>query len=917
MTRSTTLRRSHRSLSSLSSAAGSCRDVMAAATNSAKARLKAGAIDLNEELNADLVIARHLWQDHRLLPPQSSLRERWESALVWFALYSSFIIPMRVAFGVADEPLFVVGEILVDACFLLDILLCFRTAILTRDYELVFEPSTIARRYIGSGWFLVDLAASLPLDYLAPSWAHRSVLQLNRVCRVSRMFKPVDIVAKLDRRVATSATWVRIFLDFRILFYCAHIVGCMWWGIGYFEYQCAEAALASIAAEGVLPGAAELAHLNASDAFRLLGATDERIVAAATLCGEGIPWVVRTETRALASAPVFQQYVTSLYWAIVTIVRNPWVPPDTQYEKIFTFGVIAFGTIAFALIIGNVNQMVRIYDDASAARRRRLAAIRSFMDFHSLPPSLQEKMIKYTEGDWQMTAGISAGKALAQLPAVLRSRVLMCIHRDLRLQCPLFDGLPRECVSLLFESLQPQLCLQGEPLIEPGQLLWELFLLRRGALSIRRAAGEARPRGAAGKDAQHGRGRQQQRQQQQRRARAGGGAPRDDDGDDDDHWTANAAVVAAAAAAGGAHGHGHGLGALVHHQHREKRVSRDDMDVDPLVPRRRRGAEALSAYIRVLDKPGQYVGLVHPFERPPRARFRVSAVKQCQLLRVTQSAVWRVLSHFPFEVQEHVCGALVEHYNATLATLQLPLHTPSARAGRGSAAEAGNVMGGGADEAGGGGASEGVGTFDASALGSYAVEERIELVRGGAKGGAGTAADARRASLVGAPSASKVSIPALQRQADVDGISAQIVAMQTVLEECEGRVAALRDRAASLPELCETLLRVQAQLTQRPRLPQLPPGTFDGQSSSAAAPSADSGGGGGAPPTGQSSGARRCAASRAAAPRSCARARGISQCRRPHDDGPRLRGRPRRRRAVDAPAAREHDPFNLENPLAA
>lgn len=730
-------------------------------------RLKAGAIDLNEEKNADLVIARHLWQDHRLLPPQSDVRERFERVLVFFALYSSFIVPMRVAFGVAEDPFFVVLELLVDIAFLLDVLLCFRTAILTRDYELVFEPSLIAKQYVGSGWFFIDLLASLPLDYFAPNWPYRSVLQLNRVFRVTRLLKPIDIVAKLDRRVATSATWMRIFLDFRILFYCAHIVGCMWWGIGYLEYQCIERRFAQIASDAVLSGADQLAQMNTSEVFAVFGPSDELILAATSECGEGVPWVVRTETRELTSAPLLQQYVTSLYWSIATIVRNPWIAPDTQYEKIFTFGVIAFGTVAFALIIGNVNQMVRIYDEASAARRRRLASIRVFMAFHQLPASLQTKMISYAEGDWQMTAGISFDKALGQLPPVLRSRVLMFIHADLRRQCPLFEGLPRECASLLIAQLQPQLCLQGEALIEPGSLLWELFLLRRGSLSIKRAAAET---GSVNK----------------RR-------------ESDDDYAATSSL-----GRGGAN---------------KRRVSDDAVS---LLPRRRRGAEQ-GAYLRVLDKPGQYVGLVHPFEQPPRAQFRVSAIKQCQLLRVTQSTLWQVLSHFRPEVQERFCEALREHYDATLAALKLPAHeSPS------------SVMLGAAKSAFQGGD----GAFRRSTAGAFALEERIELVRGSVAEGVAEG----RASIAAPQTFGSVSVSALQRQADVDEASAKINEMQQALEACEKRAEALGNSAASLPTLYTSLLKVQAELSQRPHLPRLPSGVM---TNGAAASSSSSGAGGG------------------------------------------------------------------------
>ena len=93
----------------------------AVAADAAKASLRFGAIDLNEEKNADLVIARHLWQDHRLFPPLSAARDRWDRMLNFFMLYTAFIIPMRVAFGQIDGIGFIIFEILIDACYMVDV----------------------------------------------------------------------------------------------------------------------------------------------------------------------------------------------------------------------------------------------------------------------------------------------------------------------------------------------------------------------------------------------------------------------------------------------------------------------------------------------------------------------------------------------------------------------------------------------------------------------------------------------------------------------------------------------------------------------------------------------------------------------------------------------------------------------------
>lgn len=113
---------------------------------------------------------------------------------------------------------------------------------------------------------------------------------------------------------------MRIFLDFRLLIYFAHVVGCMWWGIGYLEYTC------------IL----DYLQINASYAAANMLTADILVPEAKDACGGGVPWILRTETRDLPAASLLQKYLTALYWSIATIVRNPWVAPDTGIEKLIT-----------------------------------------------------------------------------------------------------------------------------------------------------------------------------------------------------------------------------------------------------------------------------------------------------------------------------------------------------------------------------------------------------------------------------------------------------------------------------------------------------------------------------------------------------------------------------------------------------
>ena len=134
-----------------------------------------GAIDLNDELNAEVVIARHLWRNHRLLPPSSASKRRWDIMILLFVFYSSVVYPMTPAFrltpdGAQARARFrntrrarnsaqfsadarharqAVFEALMDVCFWLDIAINFRTAYYAGEFgdELVSEWRKIARRY--------------------------------------------------------------------------------------------------------------------------------------------------------------------------------------------------------------------------------------------------------------------------------------------------------------------------------------------------------------------------------------------------------------------------------------------------------------------------------------------------------------------------------------------------------------------------------------------------------------------------------------------------------------------------------------------------------------------------------------------------------------------------------------------------
>ena len=61
-------------------------------------------------------------------------------------------------------------------------------------------------------------------------------------------------------------------------------------------------------------------------------------------------------------SPFDQQYLSSLYWSLTTLMKTPWLGPDTVAEKVYASFCVVFGAVLFATLLANVTAMVSSYD---------------------------------------------------------------------------------------------------------------------------------------------------------------------------------------------------------------------------------------------------------------------------------------------------------------------------------------------------------------------------------------------------------------------------------------------------------------------------------------------------------------------------------------------------------------------------
>ena len=161
--------------------------------------------------------------------------------------FSCFVMPLELCFAYESNS-YLAMSYTVDCLFLLDIFVCFTTAVQTEDFEDIDDHKVIACEYL-KGWFWIDTIAIIPFQLMMPAaeegegGSNADVNGIVRILRVGKLTKLVKIVKLLrlmkflknDNRVQSitrDSMQLNVVVErlvFLILFstLSVHIVSCM------------------------------------------------------------------------------------------------------------------------------------------------------------------------------------------------------------------------------------------------------------------------------------------------------------------------------------------------------------------------------------------------------------------------------------------------------------------------------------------------------------------------------------------------------------------------------------------------------------------------------------------------------------------------------------------------------------------
>ncbi|XP_034653501.1 potassium voltage-gated channel subfamily H member 8 isoform X3 [Drosophila subobscura] len=379
-----------------------------------------------------------------ILPHYGVFKGFWDWVILLATFYVALMVPYNAAFAKADRQT-MVSDVIVEALFIVDILLNFRTTFVSRKGEVVSNSKQIAINYF-RGWFALDLLAALPFDHLYASdlydgeESHIHLVKLTRLLRLARLLQKIDRYSQHTAMILTL-----LMFSFTL---AAHWLACIWYVIAVKEYE----------------------WFPESNIVFFTG------------------WLQLLAERKNATVAILttaETYSTALYFTFTSLTSVGFgnVSANTTCEKVFTIIMMLIGALMHAVVFGNVTAIIQRMYSRRSLYESKWRDLKDFVALHNMPKELKQRIEDYFQTSWSLSHGIDIYETLREFPEELRGDVSMHLHREI-LQLPIFEAASQGCLKLLSLHIKTNFCAPGEYLIHKGDALNYIYYLCNGSMEV-------------------------------------------------------------------------------------------------------------------------------------------------------------------------------------------------------------------------------------------------------------------------------------------------------------------------------------------------------------------------------------------------------------------------------------------------
>ena len=241
---------------------------------------------------------------------------------------------------------------------------------------------------------MVFFVSTAPLEYLALifSNANPNYFMLNRLFLLFYLPKYLsDVATRYIKSSGVQRTWLLFFT----MGMAAHLCACGFYYVAFQE--------ATNGVTGTWPEAAGIWTVDNAD---------------------------HVETTLTMETSASEAYITSLYWACVTMITTGFgdIVPLQISETVWCIISMFVGVIITALTIANIQILVTSVDAPRLNFQRKMEMINKYMRYRKLPKALQDRVLAFYDYQWTMLKGTNEAEFFDELPQTLQQQVtnFMC-----------------------------------------------------------------------------------------------------------------------------------------------------------------------------------------------------------------------------------------------------------------------------------------------------------------------------------------------------------------------------------------------------------------------------------------------------------------------------------------------------------
>ncbi|XP_075984236.1 cyclic nucleotide-gated ion channel-like isoform X3 [Anticarsia gemmatalis] len=319
-----------------------------------------------------------------------------------------------------------------DVVFALDLVVQLRTGYLEQGL-MVYDSKKLAKHYLTSRPFLLDIASLTPLDLIQLKIGTNPIIRFPRFLKVYRAVSCYYIV---ESRTVYPNFW-RVINLIHILLILAH-----WFGCFYFL-------------------------LSEAEGFQ----------------GD---WVY--PHRPGDYATLTRKYLGSLYWSTLTLTTIGDLPtPETNAEYVFTIVSYLIGVFIFATIVGQVGNVITNRNANRLEFERLLDGAKTYMRHHKVPGGMKRRVLRWYDYSWsrgRIQGGGDINTALGLLPDKLKTELALHVNLSVLKKVTIFQECQPEFLHDLVLKMKAYIFTPGDSICRKGEVAREMFIIADGILEV-------------------------------------------------------------------------------------------------------------------------------------------------------------------------------------------------------------------------------------------------------------------------------------------------------------------------------------------------------------------------------------------------------------------------------------------------